>query len=195
MSNKPVDLTSAGDKNDRQAVWEVIRALGKNGTKFTLKDIGKKMQWAAQDNRLFTYLRCLEKGGYLEVVKKPYQENIYTLLIDKGIDAPRLKYDGTKVTQGIGREQMWRTMRILKTFSAKDLSVSASSDDHTVKLAEAKDYCHHLRKAGYLKGGPKEGYVFLVSRYTGPRPPKIQRTKSVFDPNLGKVVWPEAHHE
>jgi hypothetical protein len=55
--------------------------------------------------------------------------------------------------------------------------------------------------AGYLieiKKGQAQGtsrlparFRFNPARNTGPRPPMIQRTKAVYDPNLGQVVWQE----
>lgn len=189
MPGQAIHITAAGPKCDRQAIWEVVRVLGKNEQSFTVSDIGKKMNWDAQENRIFTYLRCLEKGGYLSAKKQAYKANVYTLEKDTGVDAPRLKYDGTPVTQGASREQMWRAMRILGSFNADALAVSASTDQHTVSIVDAKDYCHHLHKAGYLSGNTT-GYRFNKIKNTGPKPPKIQRVKQVFDANLGKVVWP-----
>lgn len=189
MPGQAIHITAAGPKCDRQAIWEVVRVLGKNKQAFTVVDIGKQMNWNAQENRIFTYLRCLEKGGYLSAKKQAYKANTYTLEKDTGVDAPRLRYDGTPVTQGACREQMWRAMRILGSFNADTLALSASTDQHTVSLVDAKDYCHHLHKAGYLTGSVS-GYRFNKSKNTGPKPPKIQRVKQVFDANLGKVVWP-----
>jgi hypothetical protein len=32
-------------------------------------------------------------------------------------------------------------------------------------------------------------YRFLAARYSGPKPPMIQRIKAVYDPNRSEVVW------
>jgi hypothetical protein len=63
----------------------------------------------------------------------------------------------------------------------------------------AQDYLNQLALAGYLieiKKGQAQGthptrFRFNPARNTGPRPPMIQRTKAVYDPNLGQVVWQE----
>jgi len=71
-----------------------------------------------------------------------------------------------------------------------------------VAETDAKDYCANLAKAGYLvvmtKGKPSgkasvpTRYRFNRAKYKGPKPPMVQRLNSVFDPNLGKIVWQEA---
>lgn len=96
---------------------------------------------------------------------------------------------------------MWRTMRILKEFSAKDLAIQASTETVKVAEGEAKTYVHYLHKAGYLvivsphrsgnrsMTGKLARYRLIISKFSGPKPPVIQRIKQVFDPNAGKVVW------
>lgn len=32
--------------------------------------------------------------------------------------------------------------------------------------------------------------IAIAARYSGPKAPQVQRVQQVFDPNLGKVVWP-----
>jgi hypothetical protein len=93
-------------------------------------------------------------------------------------------------------------MRIVGEFKYRELAVQASTDSHPVKENEAKDYVHHLNKAGYLacvrpsQPGRAARYRMIPTRYSGPQAPMVQRIKHVFDPNTGKVVWPkEADHE
>ena len=53
-----------------------------------------------------------------------------------------------------------------------------------------------LQRAGYLKVAVSKGpyrrarYMLIPARNSGPQAPLIQRIKQVYDPNLGKVVWP-----
>lgn len=107
------------------------------------------------------------------------------LVRDIGIEAPRLRQDGSPVTQGMGREQMWQTMRIMGEFSTQDLAMEASTKTCTVEFSEAKTYIYFLGLAGYrvtLRAAIRDRpalYRFIRPRYTGPKPPEIQRKAGV----------------
>ncbi len=208
MARKPVDLTRAdGATSGRDAIWIAIRAL----RVFTLAELEHHVM-SKQPRRvrthpdtIRTYVVSLERAGYLRrLPKRPrqgdasgrYAANRWELVRDTGIETPRVRRDGTPVTQGRAREQMWTTMRILGDFDYRDLAVAASTEEHNVNPEDAKDYIKHLLKAGYLvrKTKPMPGqparYRLLPSMDTGPRAPMVQRVKQVFDPNLNQVVWP-----
>jgi hypothetical protein len=93
------------------------------------------------------------------------------------------------------QDRLWRTMKMLKTFSAEDLAIHASVPGRPVSLQTARDYCNRLARTGrYLRfvergvqGGAASLYRFVGS--TGPRAPRIGRDRSVFDPNINEVVW------
>lgn len=201
MSRKPVHMEAAGPRSDRQAIWEAVRILGKIGP-FTTADVRGQLHGRTPLGKVREYLNSLAAAGHM--VKLPNQGvasyTQYRLIKDTGIDAPRVRADGSEVTQGQGREQLWRGMKILGEFSAADLIHAAAQE---IKLSDAKQYASYLHKAGYLvvTGKPSTHggltrYRLLQSQYTGPKPPMIQRVKQVYDPNLGRVVWPlEAGHE
>lgn len=198
MPLKPIDKRKPEEK--REAVWAAIRELGR----FTIRDIEERTLLNISSIR--TYVLGLLRAGYLERKEEPVEPGcsryVYSLVRDCGIEAPRVRKDGTEVTLGHGREQMWRTMRILGEFSALDLAVHASTEKHPVNQRDARDYIYHLHKAGYVvcirpgkpgfrKGtGSKARYRFIPAMYTGPKAPVIQRVKQVYDPNTGEVVWP-----
>lgn len=193
---KPIHLTAASRKpQGRQAIWEEIRAQRQG---FTLTSLA-----AATDihkDTIRSYLQGLEAAGYIH---RTFESPIsgYHLERDVGVEAPRVTKDGKPVTQGSGREQMWRTMKIMGDFSWRDLAIAASTEAVVVAESDAQDYCGNLAKAGYLvvvvkgkgtgKGASPSRYRFNRIRNTGPRPPMVQRLKSVFDPNLCKIVWQE----
>lgn len=133
------------------------------------------------------------------------QENAsFALVRDCGIEPPKVRKDGTEITMGKGREQMWLVMKVLADFSAIDLAVHASTGDTQVCESDAKSYIQYLHKAGYLVevqpgkpgnrpgSGVKTRYRLVPQKYTGPRPPMVQRVKQVYDQNLKKVVWSAA---
>lgn len=197
MARKPVHITSDAKRPEgRQVIWDTIRELGT----FTVSEIEDRTR--IKEATIKTYLRGLTNAGYLvrcdqerPANQTRYQPAVWKLIKDIGVDAPRVTKAGGDVGQGMGRENMWRTMRMHRSFTWRDLAVLASTEDHLVSEEEAKHYTRYLRRAGYLmelqKGGPGKLAVYrlLPSRYTGPRPPMIQRVRQVFDPNLGEVVW------
>lgn len=195
MGRKRVDTMRPTERRER--VWALIRRAGR----FCVRDI--YLETGLSRDSIRDYIVGLEAAGYLtrEKAARVGEPDMFTLVRDVGIEAPRVRRDGTEVTAGRGREQMWRTMKILGEFSASDVAVNASTENHPVKCAEAKTYLHFLCKAGYLSlsvpgkpGGRKTPgkparYRFIKSRNTGPRPPMVQRIKQVYDPNLKKVMW------
>ncbi|MFP4900678.1 hypothetical protein ACLFKT_16225 [Paraburkholderia sp. BR14261] len=153
-----------------------------------------------------SYLQALQHGGFIVPIseqKAPGDEKHYRLARDAGVEAPRLDRQGRPVVQSRGNENMWRTMRIMGEFSPTELAVRASTAETEVAEATAKAYVKYLANAGYLnlvdpghpfikgKGAKQARYRLAAGKYTGPRPPMIQRTKSVYDPNLGKIMWQE----
>jgi hypothetical protein len=117
---------------------------------------------------------------------------------DNGIDAPRVRRDGSAVTQGLAQEQMWRTLRMHKgDINARELAAHATTEAIPVAETAAKDYLRQLHGASYLaciaegKGignGGIQARFRLISN-TGPKPPMVCRTDSLFDPNLNAIVW------
>lgn len=201
---KPVHLTANAKRPEgRQVMWEAIRAL----RTFTMADLEIKTH--LKESALRSYVEALTKGGYLECQRPTQRVNgcfpktTWQLLRDVGIEAPRVRKDGSPVTQGLGREQLWRTMRIIKDFNHHELAIQASTELQTVAPKEAAYYCQYLARAGYLvvtqESGPNHAarYRLLPSRYTGPRAPQIQRIHQVWDANREEVVWrPEdGNHE
>jgi D-arabinose 1-dehydrogenase-like Zn-dependent alcohol dehydrogenase len=207
MPLKPLDQRNPDET--REAVWQAIRdTRGKgdepNGT-FTSLSI-----WTvtgASRATITEYLTGLQRAGYIAIVgeSKPgtgnIKLNVYQLVRDAGIEAPRVRRDGTPVSMGRGRENMWRTMRIIGEFTARELAIAAATDDTAISHDDAQTYCTALQRAGYLviigerklsTSSPGPGatrYRLIPSRVTGPKPPQVQRVKRVYDPNIRKVVW------
>ncbi len=198
MGRKPVNIGSYGTQD---ALWRAVREL-KTFTRMELTHYVNR-ELSVNDHTVKSYLIRLERAGYIEVsqVSKHRgvcRESHFTLLKDTGVETPRLRKDGSKVTQGIGREYMWRSMKILGEFDWHELVSVCNADGYIVSEATAKEYCKVLAQAKYLsvvvqgRGSRRSRYRLIKSRWSGPRPPQIQRTKCLFDPNLDKVVWSRA---
>lgn len=194
MSNKSnnraaVSLEYVGGLNKRERIWAKIRA---NKT-FSASSISIAVKGISKSS-VHHYLKCLLAGGY--IAQEPNIKPVmYKLVNDCGIDAPRLRKDGTAVTQGVINENLWRTMKILKTFDWMDLSRVASTEATVVKPDTAKHYIDALYKGGYLmvmresNPGTRAVYRFNSRMNTGNRAPKIMRDKSLYDPNLDRIVY------
>jgi hypothetical protein len=159
-----------------------------------------------RDDTVLSYLRGLEKAGYVSAcgevppaLKRRREFRCYTLVRDIGVDAPRVKDDGSPAEENAGREQMWRAMKILKEFDYRELAAAASTEKHRVSPDEAQTYARFLKLAGYLAvsrpakfgnvNSAAERLRFIRSRNTGPRAPIITREKQVLDGNSGGVVY------
>ncbi|MBL4800888.1 MAG: hypothetical protein JKY45_03270 [Emcibacter sp.] len=190
MSSKPIDQTTKGNVlPPRQSIWKFIR--GRKDT-FTTIDISNELKINLLQSR--TYLKSLVKAGFIEVVDLPRNaaQPVSYKFIKGPMTAPRVRKDGSRVTQGSGQNNMWRTMKMAGKFTLPDLARAASTDEVTVSIEAAKGYVGMLTRAGYLRkiSDKPSLWTLPICKRTGPLAPMIQRVKQVFDPNLNKVVWP-----
>ena len=85
-SRKPVDRLNGYDS--REAIWRSIRAR----RNFTVKDV--HLDTTLEETSVRDYIRGLTNAGYLQE-DKTVVPAVYTLVKDIGIDAPRVRKDGT----------------------------------------------------------------------------------------------------
>lgn len=202
MPPKPVDQRRPEETRD--AIWQAVRETrGRNGEPnrpFTPAEIRGETRCTKEMVR--EYLVGLVAGGFVAKTN----DGTYVLVRDTGIEPPRVRRDGTLITMGTGRENMWRTIPILQEFTPRELAIAASTEQHQVTEVDADCYTRFLYRAGYLaqlaaakraRRGPGTPalYLYLPSKYSGPKPPQIQRVKQVYDPNLRRVVWTGAADE
>lgn len=195
-------LASSGRPDNQAAIWQAICSLQVFHHAQLCKEIYHQQGRSVADDTVRSYVRRLERGGYITLLEEQkLQGNAVRKLYEIGLraphDAPRLSKTGEPVTQGLAQENMWRTMRIIWIFTPRDLAIQATTEEVEVSETAAKDYCKRLKAAGYLvvvkeNNGPhsQATYRLIPDKWTGPKAPMIQRIKAVFDPNLGKVVWP-----
>lgn len=175
----------------RQGVWDAIRAW--KGESFIDRDIGRQTDIGRDIVR--QYLACLVAAGIVERTSSGsrFKADSYRLLTDLGSEAPRYNKKGEPVTKGRPTEQMWRTVKMLRSFTSADLAINASTEEFPVNEDHARQYCAILAKAGYLLTHPYTAkiplYAFIPSRNTGPKPPTLLRPQVVYDPNERQIVW------
>lgn len=200
MAQRPVDVQArltVRVPRGQQGFWEIIRDL----KAFTVSDVDQRSNVARSTVRDF--IVRLERGGFVarDGVDETSGHIRYRLVRDQP-DAPKLKRDGSPARQRLGQDQMWRVIRMSGSggLTATDLALTASTEDHPVKLTTAQAYLKALHRAGYLavlrpgRPGHKPGtgsltvYRLLPSMRTGPLAPQVQRIKAVWDPNLCRHV-------
>jgi len=198
MAKRKPQLNAQGPRIDRQAIWEIIRALHADGTAIQVRDIWLVTPDNVPKGRIRDYLVGLENAGYLERFEEPRKSGEpvrYTLVRDVGVEAPRVRKDGSTPTGGLGREQMWRTLKIVGDCNARELADAATTPKVEIAEATANEYLRFLAAAEYVaiirpgSPGVMTRYRLVSSRWTGPRAPMIQRTKQLYDPNTGEVVY------
>ena len=187
MSQKPIDKRSL--LATREYLWAVMLKL----VSFNAVGLSQHTRYSASTVR--SYLKGLAAAGYLQVTINTDigPGTIYTIDPETAPhEPPRVREDGTAVTQGMGRHNMWRTMKMLKEFTLSQLMAFATTETCTIAVGEAGYYCEYLGKAGYIsivEGATPSTWRFNADRYTGPKAPMIQKVLNVYDQNTGKVVW------
>lgn len=206
MARQKVQAELVGGKSPRQRVWDVVRARREH---FTMADLS--VQSNVNTGTTKTFLRSLLKGGWVEVTNPEEAKKngvmvewTYRLVRDNGTFAPRIRKDGSEVTQGRGNELIWQTMRHLDSFDFYELAALSSTETTTVAVSTVKTYLKFLLKAGYLAvitpakatfGKGTKPSRYKLAKYTGPRPPMVQRVDWVYDQNLNKVMWQPSPEE
>lgn len=189
MPRAPVTTEARQGGSPRQRLWTAIRVRAKGGSFITMMVLDDAKVGGRTG---VPYLRALAAAGHLEQVG-PTE---WRLVRDTGAEAPRVRADGSPVTQGLGREQMWRTIRLLRAeFDFRELAIAASTDVQPVSDADARFYVQHLARVGYLRrvrpDDRKRPARWRLARDTGPLAPKVCKAKVVWDPNTGAVALAE----
>jgi len=181
-------------------VWSVIRELtaGPDGLArpVTLRQLVLRTE-GVEESTLRGFMRTLAAAGIVEPVPGgPRQWRV----LKRPNQLPPLTRHGQRVT--LKTQQMWNAIRALPSFSAAEIAMAASIEDSIVQVSTAKTYIKLLNAAGYLKiekpaAPPMMAAVYRLrpSMNTGPLPPKILRTKLVFDPNRNEIVGPAEAEE
>ena len=173
--------------------WKVIRELTEEDSKklFTAHDVdGKCSGNLLRDVKLFIKL-LIEADIAKKVGERfPNMDNVYRLL-RRPIETPVLSRNG-KTKSGQVQQNLWNTMHALKGgFKVRDLMIMASTEDVPITLYTAKSYVKTLNKAGLfiVKGkGVATTYRLKPSANTGPKAPKILRSKLVYDANTETII-------
>ncbi len=184
----------------QQIIWQTIREL----RTFTGADV--ICATSLNDSTVKNYLQKLKKGGFITVVSRHKKgqvvEYVYELSNDIGSAAPRLTHAGKPSVHSRRKENLWRSIRMLREFDDRELTMAANTEELPISPLYTLSYIGWLKKAGYLrvvkphsKSGGRARYRLHPHMNTGPNPPRIRSVKQLFDPNLDQVVYPKTELE
>ena len=196
--------TASDKRKSLKGIHAYWQAMKDRKDAFTVSDIVGATQ--GDRSTVAGYVRSLVKAGYLELLfEQPHSHGgtpakVFKIA-RKSYYAPKVRRDGSEVPP-TANDHLWRSMKMIKTFTAEELAYAAETPTVSVSVETARDYCKHLKAAGYMneiKPGKTTGgratFRFLNTKNTGPLAPEIQRVKQVFDPNLGEVMHREDPNE
>ena len=218
MGRRPIHLEMVGKLTPRERIWREIRRLcaesGRSGHRagipgrFTVMQIedATRFEWRTIHGYLVglqraqpPYIRIVAGNSGHAIARREggkFRAAVYELLRDVGIEAPRVNSRGMETTSGRVFAGLWRAMKVLRRFDWRELHASLpelGARMPLVSIRTIRGYCQALERAGYLHAEiPSRGYrptVYRLAKDTGPRAPVIQRVKSLYDPNLGEIVW------
>ena len=169
----------------RQSIWLKVREL----QRYTSAQLYASLPNINRET-IREYNLCLYRAGFVtrenRGKKSIFEPHEYLLVNDIGYVAPRVNKKGEVLPES-NQLRMWRAMRVLKTFTIIELVACANADPEAKPVTEiaAYDYLKHLRHAQYVT---LAGDVYRLVKMTGGAAPMVQRTKVLFDPNIGKVI-------
>ncbi|MGJ8523040.1 hypothetical protein R84981_001733 [Carnimonas sp. R-84981] len=202
MAKPSVSLHASCDVPARQRIWEAIRTHHAKQQTFSIPSITQLLSDAPSDTLIYDYLRSLKAGAFIECVNPGRRRGAfaeYILIRDVGIEAPRVRRDGSE-PPAPGREALWRTLKIIGNCTAQQLAEVASTRSRAVAKTTAEEYLMMLSRAGYVavisESSPGTPTVFRLSpgRWSGPLAPQIRRTRELYDPNTGTVAYSYVSH-
>jgi len=180
--------------------WSIILELSAKGD-FTARDIYARSD--VSSGTISEYVGRLLKGGYIEPVgTRPHKLDWFagakTYRLVKPVELPpRLDRDG-KERPETQYELCWRTMKMLRTFTAREIAEAIAAERKSVKVNTIRSYLNELDRVGVigkadtgrrgLAGGGSTEMRYRLVRNLGARAPRILATKIVFDPNAGAIV-------
>lgn len=170
--------------------WSVMMDYAMQEQPFTVKDVYARSN--TQMGNVQDFARRLVAGGFIE-----RQGDGSYRVIRKQDATPSVRRDGTVMEGATCNQAMWNLMRGpvgRRGFTVDDLVHYASTDTLQIARTSAKSYVQRLSEAGYLvalqpgKPGTLAVWSLLPKMNTGPKAPKILRTRFVFDPNTEQTV-------
>lgn len=174
----------------RDGLWALLLVVDRPGP-WSMGDFERRTN--LNRGTIREWMGRLRKGGFVKQVAERDAPRggppipLYRLA-KRPIDAPRLARDGVPVPE-LGIETMWRTIKMLKSFSVDELLANASSADRPIKRSTAATYLKRLAQVGVLhQGGTFHHPSYRLVRNLGAKAPKLLTAAVVYDPNANAVI-------
>lgn len=166
-----------------EKVWKVAATMVGD---FSANDLATAGGVAPQT--AITYLRRWKEEGKVNVSHREGNRIFYAVARKDALPlSPMVPEKATK------HGNMWRSVRMLKSFTPTDVVAHSNTPETEVTQPDAMAYCQMLMRAGYLRAekkaqpGRREARYRLI-RDTGPRPPREKRVRGVYDDNLSEFT-------
>lgn len=201
MTRKPIHVEVSMPSGPAH-YWREMRRLGSKG--FTVRAIANASDGVSYET-VRRYVWWLQREGYVARIGQKQDgyavQAVYVIKRDTAT-AP-IERSGARTINA--REAMWNAIRALKMFTARELAVSAATEERPISQRSANLYIQRLAQAGVLevvvaprratgKIGPvPRGAIAGTWRLrrtadTGPQAPKLCNAGFVFDPNKNVVL-------
>lgn len=175
-----------------EGFWSIILELDAVGP-WTLRQLDDQTNVNRASSK--DYVHRLEKGGFVERIGEvPARRGVSNAtqwrLIKKPIEAPRLDRHGN-VLEETAAQLLWRSIRILKTFTCRELQAAAELPNRPIALNTARHYVAALAEVGMLSAPPSRApteWTYRLLRDVGPKAPSVSSASIVFDPNSRQVI-------
>ncbi|RXF75046.1 hypothetical protein [Hansschlegelia zhihuaiae] len=182
-----------------ERIWAAIRSVNADrASGWSVQDVAHRAK--SDPHIVRPYVRGLRAAGYVKLdseLKEHGRTTPFYRLEKTSREAPRVRPDGRELPE-IGREILWRSMKLMKSFTIAELAAAAAEvAPGRVGAATAKRYVLELARVGVLQmaapvAGREPGRFRLV-KPLGAAAPRILAAHIVFDPNADVILGtPEA---
>lgn len=180
--------------------WSIILELDASGP-WGWRDVDKRSN--VHERSVRDYVNRLELAGFAERVVQgetglKAKATRYRL-VKRPLEAPRIDRKGNLYPES-KTQRLWRTMRMVKSFTLPELTSLAAGEDMPMSLKLAKNFTQALVSVGVVQpfaSTASADRLYRLVRDLGPLAPVISLTKVVFDPNakavIGQPVLEDSH--
>lgn len=180
-------FTKRGSERLQGAVWAALDARGTTAT-WRMADLAAEF---GHREGVRKYVARLVRGGWVVVdhaepgvvAAQPVQ--VYRLA-RRSREAPRLRDDGSPQPER-ATETLWRTMKLLRRFTARQLHDAATIGGRAIAVSSVKRYVAHLTEARVLGVMPgrneRNETTYRLVNNVGAAAPQVVAAHRVWDPN------------
>jgi hypothetical protein len=181
------------DGTGPRAYWNAMKALTTRRGSFSWDDVAEVVPGVVR-NTIQSYIAACLRAGHVTIVgerrarrRSGPDRKLYAVNVNRS-EAPFEKPELTKGDLGTKQRHLWTAIRAMPTFTVRDLTLQASTDDVVISEIWARGYVRCLSEAGYLLTLGRSETRFVVYRLrpshnTGPLPPAVSADGTVTDRN------------